>query len=102
RRQVEARLGHLHRLLETIDTTIAWYRGERPMLNDDELYEGLPRETAARYSREARQRYGEERVAAVEHRVRGMGRAQWQATRQEWEQLMRRLAELMHLSPEAA
>jgi DNA-binding transcriptional MerR regulator len=81
---LEARLGRLHRLLDTLDKTVAHYE-ENAMITEEELYAGFEPEEAEALRREARERWGEERVEASERKVRGMTRAQWAAQQKESE-----------------
>lgn len=76
RKTLEERLGRLHRLLNTLDKTVAHYEGEQ-MLTDEELYVGFTPEEAVAIRREARERWGDAQVEESERRARSMTRAQW-------------------------
>lgn len=93
RERLQARVETLTRLLETVDATIARYKGEHEM-DDHELYAGFPKETAERYRREAQQLYGE-RVAESERRLKRLGKEKLAEIRQEGEEVARLLAEVM-------
>jgi DNA-binding transcriptional MerR regulator len=94
RKALEARLGRLHRLLRTLDDTLAQYEGGS-MLTDAELYQGFPPERVEAIRKEARERYGEERVAESERRAKAMGKARWAEAGREAEALNRDLAALL-------
>lgn len=64
-------------------------------LTDAELYEGFSKEQADRYDREARQIYGEERIEASLQRVRKLTKAEWEAVKQEGDEITRQMAALM-------
>lgn len=98
RRRLEEKLGRLHRLLKTLDDTLAQYQGGH-MLKDEDLYKGFSPEKIAAMRKEARSLYGEERVEASERKVRGMSREKWAAVQGEAEGVNRDLAALMGRDP---
>lgn len=95
---LEARLGRLHRLVDTLDRTVEQYRGGA-MLTDDELYAGFPREKVEEIRREARERWGEERVTASEQAARSLTKGEWQATQAEGEAIAEGLSKLRGRAP---
>jgi DNA-binding transcriptional MerR regulator len=99
RSDIERRIKRLHCLLETIDKTVKNLEEKTMPLTDEELYEGLSKETADRYQKEARQRYDPALVAESERRVRKMSKAQWQALKAEGETVTRALADVMDDDP---
>ena len=101
RARLEQRLGRLHRLLATIDHTIARYRGEHEMVNDRDLYEGFSDEQIARYEREVRESYDPKLVAESRQRLKKLTKADWQVVKQQGENATRAIADLMHLAPAA-
>lgn len=94
RKALEAKLGRLHRLLRTLDETLAHYTGG-PMLTDAELYQGFPPERIESIRKEARDRYGEEKVAESERRAKSMGKEGWARVRNEAAAINRDVAALM-------
>jgi len=92
---LEAERGRLATLIDTIDKTIRRIRKEEDMLTDDQLYEGFSKEEIEEYKREARQRYGEERVEGTERRVRQLSAAQWKAVQEEGGNIAQELSERM-------
>jgi DNA-binding transcriptional MerR regulator len=94
RKALEAKLGRLHRLLRTLDETLAHFTGG-PMLTDAELYQGFPPERIESIRREARERYGEEKVADSERRAKAMGKERWAQVQGEAAAINRDLAALM-------
>ncbi len=98
RRTLQERARRLERLLKTIDRTILRMEG-RMELSDAELYEGFAPGQGERYRAEAAERWGEERVAESERRVRKMSKAQWNRVKQEGNEVTLRLAALMGRKP---
>lgn len=101
RKALEAKLGRLHRLLRTLDGTLAQYEGGT-MLTDAELYQGFPAEKAEAIRAEARRLYGEDRVADSERKAKAMGKARWAEAGRETEAIGRDLAALMAAGSDAA
>lgn len=66
REQLTIRKTRLETLLQTIDHTINSLN-HNIMLNTDELYKGLPKETAESYRKGAIEKYGEEEVSKAEN-----------------------------------
>jgi MerR family transcriptional regulator, thiopeptide resistance regulator len=100
RRRMQRRAEQFEKLLSTIDKTIAKLTEDKMELTDAELYEGLTPEQAERYPREARELYGKEVVEASEARARKLSKSQWQAIRQEGDQVTRDLADLAERQPD--
>ena len=99
RRQLQGRMERLARLLSTIDKTIQRLTEDEMTLTDEELYEGFTPEQIERYKREAREMYGPELVAESERRVRSMSKAQWNAVKEEGDQVTRAIAETADRAP---
>ena len=95
RRTLELRAERLARLLNTIDRTIARLMEVDMSLTDEELYEGLPKETVDRWKREVNAAYDPQLVAESNRRVHAMGKDQWNAVKAEGDAISRRMAELM-------
>lgn len=94
RKILEEKLGRLHRLLKTLDDTLKHYEGG-PMLTDAELYQGFTPGKIAAMKKEARELYGEKVVEQSERRVKGMGRAKWEAINRDVDAACREMAALM-------
>ena len=99
RRTLELRAERLARLLHTIDRTIARLTEVDMSLTDEELYEGLPKETVDRWKREVDERYDPKLVAESNRRVHAMGKEQWNVVKAEGDAISRRMAELMGRAP---
>ena len=69
------------------------------MLNTDELYEGLPREQAAAYRKEAIEKYGREVVEHSENHLRKLTKEGMQVLIAEQKEIGRRLASLKDKEP---
>lgn len=93
--QLEKRAAQLAILLNTVKKTINQLMENSMQLTDAELYEGFSKEQADRYDREARQIYGEERIEASLQRVRKLTKAEWEAVKQEGDEITRQMAALM-------
>jgi len=100
RRLLQKRTERLARLLKTIDKTIQRLEEDNMTMTDKELYEGFTQEQIERYKRQARELYDPELVEETEERVRNMSRIQWNALKQEGEEVTRLLAELMDKPPD--
>ncbi len=99
RQLLQAEAKRLARLVNTIDKTIQRLSEDNMELTDEELYEGFSKEEIERYRREARQRYDPKLVEESERRVRKMSKAQWQALKQEGEEIYQQMAALMEQDP---
>ena len=64
-------------------------------LTDEELYEGFSKEQAERYRREAREMYDPALVEESERRLKRMSKAEWEALKQEGDDITRQIAGLM-------
>ena len=95
RRTLELHAERLAHLLHTIDRTIARLTEVDMSLTDEELYEGLPKETVDRWKREVNEQYDPKLVAESNRRVRGMSKDQWNSVKAEGDAISRRMAELM-------
>jgi DNA-binding transcriptional MerR regulator len=99
RRALEQRAERLAHLLSTIDKTIRRLTEADMEMTDAELYEGFTPEQVERYQREARELYDPALVAESERRGRKMSKAQWQAVKQEGDEVTRKMASLMGRAP---
>lgn len=99
RRLLRQRMERLASLLDTIDRTIGKLTEDETMLTDEELYKGFSVEQRERYRREARERWGEDKVADSERRAKKMSREQWEAVGAEGEAVTAGLAALMDRDP---
>lgn len=98
RRRIEQRIARLTRLIGTIDKTVLSLEEDTMPLTDAELYEGFsPAETAQlkQYEAEARTLYDPALVAESQRRVRNLSKEEWNAIKQEGDDVTRRLAGLM-------
>jgi DNA-binding transcriptional MerR regulator len=100
RQVLEMQVARLAHLLNTIDKTIQRLTEEDMTMTDEELYEGFTQEQIERYKREAREMYDPALVEESERRVRNMSRAQWEAIKQEGDEITRAMAGLMHREPD--
>jgi DNA-binding transcriptional MerR regulator len=99
RRLLQEQVARLQRLLTTVDKTIAGLTEGTMGLTDDELYEGFSKEQAERYRREAREQYGTAVVEESERRAKQMSKAEWNAVKDEGEDVTRGLAALADRDP---
>ncbi len=99
RHMLQQRADRTARLLHTIDKTILRLTEDNMPMTDEELYEGFSKEQIERYSREARERYDPKVVAESERRVRNLSKAQWQAVKQEGDEVTKLIASLADKAP---
>ena len=100
-RALQARAARLRVLLATVAKTIAHIKKERPMLTNEELYEGFPREQAEAYRREAGEKYGPDQVAESEEKLRKLGPEGLAGLHAEREDIARNLSTMLHLQPDS-
>ena len=102
RQMLLERAARIGRLLTTIDRTISKLRENNvdDKVTDEELYAGFTAEQREWYEREVREQYDPELVAESNRRARNMSRAQWQALREEGEEVHLALAGLMDRPPD--
>jgi len=86
-------------LIVTIDKTIKTLKKGGTMLKPEELYEGLPKETAKAYRNEAIQKYGASAVNQSEHQLRKMSKEQLAKLSSEQKEVKAKLASLIHEDP---
>jgi DNA-binding transcriptional MerR regulator len=99
RRLLQKRAERLERLIQTIDRTIQRITEDTMELTDEELYEGFTKEQRERYQREAREMYDPALVEESERRVRKMSKEQWNAVKQEGDEVTRGIAALADRDP---
>jgi DNA-binding transcriptional MerR regulator len=99
RRSLEQRREQIAILLHTIDKTILKLTEANMELTDAELYEGFTQEQIERYKREVREKYDPKLVEESNRRVRKLSKTQWQAIKEEGDQVTRGLAGLTERDP---
>lgn len=101
RKNLETRQQRTLQLIATIDRTLASLNTKEIIMQDHEYYKGfLDRETAEKYDREARERYGSAKVDESWQNIRKMGKDGFQKHLKDGEAINSKLASLMQLSPE--
>ncbi len=90
---LRARAERTRRLLHTVSETIRSLQGEREMLTNKELYDGLSPDEVESYESEAQSAWPDE-YAAVGKKVRAMTKEQWSNIKAERDAIARRAAEL--------
>ncbi|MGI6381482.1 MAG: TipAS antibiotic-recognition domain-containing protein [Anaerolineae bacterium] len=83
RENLRRQAARLERLLRTVERTIRKLEGEDMPLDDKELYAGFKEEDVERIKRESRERYGDRAVDDSIKRIKGMGKAGWEALQSE-------------------
>ena len=68
-------------------------------MSDEELYEGFTPEQIERYEREVNERYNPVLVEESKRRLRKLSKAQWQAVKQESDDVARAIAALADRAP---
>jgi len=87
--------------MATIDTTIHKLKTKQ-MLSHEELYEGLPKETATTYRNEAITNYGAEVVETSEKHLRNLGKEGFQQLTADMEDIASKLIALIQEDPKSA
>lgn len=98
---LRSRQERIQTLMATIDTTIHRLKTKQ-MLSHEELYEGLPKETASTYRNEAITKYGAETVETSEKHLRSLGKEGFQQLKAEMEDIASKLIALMQEDPHNA
>ena len=87
-------------LLATINKTISNLK-EGTMLSHEELYQGLPKEQAETYRKEAIEKYGRDQVEQSEKSLRSLSKADLKALKGESEEITQKLFSFMGRLPES-
>jgi DNA-binding transcriptional MerR regulator len=90
----------LNILLNTIDKTISNLNNKQ-MTNIEELYEGMPKEQAVAWRKEAADKWGEDVVTRSEKGLREMGQLDIERLKAEQKDIARRLQSLQNFPPES-
>lgn len=98
KKQLQKQSTRVSTLIDTINKTIVELKRKDKMLTNEELYEGLPKEKAEAYRKEAMERWGGE-VTKSEDRLRQMSKAELREIKAKGDQVTRKLASLMNLGP---
>lgn len=98
---LHSRQERIQTLMATIDTTIHRLKSKQ-MLSHEELYEGLPKETATTYHNEAIAKYGAETVETSEKHLRSLGKEGFQQLKADMEDIASKLIALMQEDPKSA
>ena len=98
RTALRARADRTSRLLHTVSETIRSIRGERSMLTDNELYDGLEPNKAEAYDAEAESKWPDE-YASASKRARSMTKEQWKQVQEERDRIARDSGALAARSP---
>jgi DNA-binding transcriptional MerR regulator len=85
-------------MLDTIDKTIQHLKGGT-MLEPEELYAGLPKETAEAWRKEAKEKYGDDAVERSENALRKMSKPELEALVASQQENRNQLINLMHEDP---
>jgi DNA-binding transcriptional MerR regulator len=99
RTRLEKEAERILTLLTTVDRTLLRLTEKNNMLTDEELYEGLGKEKGERYEREAMQLYDPKIVSETNRKIRALSKEQWNAIKQEGDEITRQLAALMDHEP---
>lgn len=100
RSALKARLDRIMILMDTINKTIFNLK-EGKMLQHEELYEGLPKEKAEAYRREAIEKWGEEAVEKSEYQLKNMTREELNELKESFMAVNHQLAAMKDQDPES-
>ena len=95
---LQSRRDRIATLLVTIDKTISKLKSN-VMLKDEELYEGLPKEKAAAYRKEAEEKWGKDAVERSENYLRKMSKEELHTLKADFERNWKKLASMVHEDP---
>ena len=100
-RLLRAEMGRLACLVGTVEKTIERLTEDDEMrkMTDEELYEGFTKDQVERYEREVKEKYDPALVAESKRRLGKMSRAQWDAVKQDGDQVTRAVAALTGRAP---
>lgn len=98
RSALQSRSSRISTMLTTIDKTIFQLKNNC-MLNHEELYEGLPKEKAAAYRKEAIEKWGPDAIRQSEDHLYKMGREDREKLNRESNDVTQALASLMQEDP---
>ncbi|MCJ8210058.1 MerR family transcriptional regulator [Mucilaginibacter sp. RS28] len=96
---LEAEVDRLKAALRTIKTTIEHLK-KGDTMEPESLYKGLSKEEAKAIRNEAAEKYGEENIAYAEQSLMKLSKADLQGLKDEQQQIMNALFELMSEAPE--
>ncbi len=97
---LQTRKNRLETLLQTIDKTMLDLKNKN-MLNHEDLYEGLSKETAGTYRKAAIDAYGEDAINNAEQHLLKMGKRNFEQLKAEQQEIAAAIMAKMHLSPES-
>lgn len=95
---LKSRRNRISTLLVTIDKTILKLK-EGIMLKGEELYEGLPKEKAEAYRKEAIDKWGSDTVERSENHLRSMSKEELAKLKAEFTEIGQTLASMTHEDP---
>ncbi|QHT71089.1 MerR family transcriptional regulator [Rhodocytophaga rosea] len=95
---LQYRYDRLYTLLQTVDKTISHLKGTI-MLTPEELYEGLPKDKAEAYRKEAIAEYGESTVARSENYLRQLSKQDFAKLKAENQQIAKTLFSMLQEDP---
>lgn len=99
KRLLLSRRKRIDQLVATLEKTMFHFKN-KTMMSPEELYEGLPKEQAATWRREAKERWPEQ-VAHGERELMKMGKAAFEALQRGFKQNIERLATMSLQAPES-
>jgi DNA-binding transcriptional MerR regulator len=99
KRALQQQSVRLQHLIKTIDRTILKLTEDDMVLTDEELYEGFTKEQRERYQREVEERYDPEMVKISEQRLRKLNKQQWQAIKDEGQEITRLMGGMLGKAP---
>ena len=98
KKELQKRKKHVSELISTIDNTIKQLKNTT--MNYEDIYKGFTPEQAEAYEKEAKERWGSDKVAESKQRVIKMTKSEWEKVQKESIDINIELAKLMHLSPQ--
>ena len=100
KKAIEQSRNRLNTLLTTIGKTISKLKGDNIMAENEDLYEGFPKDKAEAIRQEAIEKYGEKTVTESEEKLKKLGKEGIMKLKAEGEEIAGTLYKLMYLEPE--
>ncbi|MCD6065361.1 MAG: mta [Bacteroidetes bacterium] len=100
RKQLQRKKQRMAALLQTVDKTIVQLKTKK--MNYEEMYKGFGKEKFEAYTKEAKERWGEETINQSHKKILAMDKKDWEALKQRGEDINKALTAAMDLKPEDA
>ena len=97
--EMSKRADRMQALLDTVEKTLTALKEKEGMITEEEMYAGFPKEEVPKIKEEVVNRWGKDKLNAVEDNIRQMSKQEWGNLQQEEGEINLWLANLMHKAP---